>query len=80
MLFRSMIGPGPSWGAWAIASFFLACALSILIEYPFLLLVRRWFPWRSLAACTVVANVASYVVLGMLVAVHIGVLFPGYGG
>jgi hypothetical protein len=76
----TIIGPGPSWDAWAIASFFIACALSILIEYLFPLLMSCWFPWRSLAACTVAANVASYLVLGMLVAVHLGVLFPEYGG
>ncbi len=67
----TMAGRGPDWNAIAIASFFLACVVSFVIEYGFLRLVSRWLPCRHPALCAAVANVSSYCVLGLLVAAHL---------
>jgi hypothetical protein len=67
----TMAGRGPDWNAIAVASFFLACAVSFVIEYVFLRLVSRWLPCRHPALCAAVANVSSYCVLGLLVAAHL---------
>ena len=66
----TMAGRGPDWNAIAVASFFLACVVSFVIEYGFLRLVSRWLPCRRPALCAAVANVSSYCVLGLLVAAH----------
>lgn len=60
-----ILAPGPAWGEMAIASFFWACFLSFAIEYGVLRCVRRWIPFRKLALCTGLANIASYTVIAV---------------
>lgn len=62
---------GPNWSTMAMASFFWACLLSFGLEYGTLRLVRKWIPFRNLALCTGIANVASYCVIAAIVAIHL---------
>jgi hypothetical protein len=62
---------GPHWSAIAIVSFFWACLLSFGLEYGGLWILRKWLPLHKLVLCIGVANVASYCVIGAVVAVHV---------
>ncbi len=62
---------GPHWGSIALLSFFWACLLSFALECAALGLFRRRLPFQRLALCVGVANVASYCVIGAVVAVHL---------
>jgi hypothetical protein len=62
---------GPHWGTLAILSFFWACLLSFGLEYAALRPWRRRLPLRDLALCVGLANVASYCVIGAVVAVSL---------
>lgn len=62
---------GPRWGTLAIVSFFWACLLSFGLEYAALRAMRRSLPFRNLALCVGLANVASYGVIAAVVAVHL---------
>ena len=62
---------GPNWNVLAILGFFWACALSFVLEYGTLRLFRRRLPLKNLALCVGLANVASYCVIGAVVAVHL---------
>ena len=66
-----IVTQGPHWGTIALLSFFWACFLSFVLEYGVLWVVRRRLPLRRLALCVGVANVASYCVIGAVVAVHL---------
>jgi hypothetical protein len=55
----------------AVVGLFWACLLSFALEYGALRLLRRWLPLKRLALCVGVANVASYCVIAVVVAVHI---------
>jgi hypothetical protein len=67
----TMTERGPYWDSLAIASFFFACAASVVIEYGFLRTTGRWFPCRRPALCATVANVSSYCVLGVVFAAYV---------
>ncbi len=68
----SIITQGPRWMAMALASFVVACPLSIGIEYTALLpFQKRKFPFNNLGRCTTYANITSYVVLSVLVWIHL---------
>jgi hypothetical protein len=62
---------GPHWGTLAILSFFWACLLSFGLEYAALRLLRRLLRLRNVALCVGLANVASYCVIGAVVAVYL---------
>jgi hypothetical protein len=62
---------GPSWGMMAIASFFWACLLSFAIEYAALWWFREKLHFRRLALCTALANLASYCVIAIVVAIYL---------
>jgi hypothetical protein len=66
-----IITMGPNWSTLAILSFFWACLLSFGLEYAVLRLLRRVLPLKKLALCVGLANVASYCVIGAVVAVHL---------
>ena len=66
-----IITQGPQWGTIAVLSFFWACLLSYGLEYAALYLLRRRLLFQRLALCVGVANVASYCVIGAVVAVHL---------
>jgi hypothetical protein len=61
--------PGPNFETYGVISFFLACALSIIIELPVVLPFRRKLALVRPTMTVSVANVVSYVVLGGIVLV-----------
>ncbi len=62
---------GPNWNTLAILSFVWACLLSCGLEYAALRPFRRALPIENLAVCVVIANVASYCVIGVVTAVYL---------
>jgi hypothetical protein len=68
----SIVTTGPHWNTLAIIAFFLACALSILIEY---FVLRRFqtreFPFHTLGASTAYANIFGYVALALAVWINL---------
>jgi hypothetical protein len=66
-----VVAAGPHWDAIAILSFFWACMLSFVLEYSALRLLRKQLPLQKLALCVAVANIASYCVIGAVVAIEL---------
>jgi hypothetical protein len=63
---------GPWWTVFALASFVVACILSIGIEYAALApFWHRLFPARTLGKCVILGNVLGYIVLFVLVLIHL---------
>ena len=62
---------GPHYEAMAMLSFVGACLLSFALEYALLRLLRSRLPFRRLMLCTLVANLASYLVIIAVVGVHL---------
>ena len=66
-----IIQPGPHWATNAILSFPFACFVSAVSEYIGLRLFYRRIPFRPPGHTIVLANIASYVVLGVTVFVFL---------
>jgi hypothetical protein len=68
---------GPHWGLVAVLSFAWACFVSIVLEYFALWLFRKRLGFRRLGFCVALANVAGYIVIGVMVWVylHFNLLF-----
>ncbi len=62
---------GPHWNAIAIVSFFEAYLLNFGLEYGGLRFMCKCIPFQRLGLCVGVANVASYCVIAVVVAVHL---------
>lgn len=69
-----ILQPGPYWSITAIASFPLACLVSILLEYLGLRLIFSKLPLRHPLRSVVLANLASYVVLALVLAVFLPIV------
>lgn len=61
-----ILTPGPHFGAYVIVAFFVACILSVIIEFWSLRLTTREHPVDGLLRLSTIANVAGYVVLGLV--------------
>lgn len=61
------IAAGPHFATYAVIAFFVACFLSVIIEFWYLRWITRPHPIDRLFRLSAIANVAGYVVLGVLV-------------
>ncbi len=59
------------WGTIAVVSFFWACLLSFGLEYAVLLVFSKRGPFHRHALCVGVAIVASYLVIGAVMAIQL---------
>jgi len=59
------IGRGPHYEMYALLSFLFAFIFSVLIEYGFYRTFRRRYHFQRLGICTFMANLASYLLLGI---------------
>jgi hypothetical protein len=66
-----IITTGPYWNAIAIGSFCWTCLLSFALEYFALWALRARLRFRRLALCVGVANIASYLGIAAVVAIHL---------
>lgn len=70
----SIVQPGPYWNILALASYPFACLLSTLLEYLGLRVFNSFsgVPFQKPLRCVALANLLSYVVLGIAVAFFLG--------
>jgi hypothetical protein len=64
---HGFIERSPHYGMYALLSFLFAFIFSVLIEYGFYRTFQRRYHFQRLGTCTFMANLASYLLLGIAV-------------
>jgi hypothetical protein len=67
----SVVSEGPHWAIVAEISFVWACFLSTVLEYGALWVFKERLKYRKLGLCVTLANIAGYVAIAGVVALHL---------